>query len=164
VQHQGRLPSPARELKSADGIILSSPNYMSGVTAQLKTVFDRSVNCEHEQYLTGKYGFSIMTAGGVDEDLLLGIMNGFIKESGGTVISSVGLLMNRGPAAMEAAIKRAHDMGRDLVEAIEEKRVYPEQVAEHEAWRKQFARTIEANKERWSHNYEFWEKKGWLEP
>lgn len=28
------------KLRAANGIVLSSPNYMSGITAQLKTVFD----------------------------------------------------------------------------------------------------------------------------
>ena len=58
------------------------------ITAQLKTFLDRSANFVHEQYLDGKYGFSIMTAGGDGEKGVLGIMNRFMQVSGGT--TSVG--------------------------------------------------------------------------
>jgi multimeric flavodoxin WrbA len=150
------------KLRAANGIVLSSPNYMSGITAQLKTVFDRSANCNHEQYFDGKYAFSIMTAGGSDEELVLGIMNDFLKETGASVIGGVGLMRVRGPSGMEDAIRRARDMGKDLVKAIEENRIYPEQAAERAAWRERFARTIKANEKNWKHNYEFWVEKGWI--
>ena len=148
----------------ADGLILSSPNYMSNITAPLKAVLDRSANCVHEQQLAGEYALSIMTAGGSDEELVLGMMNSFLKESGATVIGGVGHLMNRGPSAMEAAIKRAHDMGADLVDAIREKRIYPEQVKEHAEWRERFAKTIKNNEKNWSHNYDYWVNEGWIKP
>jgi multimeric flavodoxin WrbA len=150
------------KLRAANGIILSSPNYMSGITAQLKTVFDRSANCNHEQYFDGKYAFSLMTAGGSDEELVLGIMNDFLKETGANVIGGVGLMRIRGPPGMEDAISRARSMGMDLVRAIEEERPYPEQAAERAAWRERFARTIKANEKNWKHNYEFWIEKGWI--
>jgi multimeric flavodoxin WrbA len=152
------------KLRAANGIVLSSPNYMSGITAQLKTVFDRSANCNHEQYFDGKYAFSIMTAGGSDEELVLGIMNDFLKETGASVIGGVGLMRVRGPSGLEDAIWRARVMGMDLVKAIKEKRIYPEQAAERTAWRERFARTIKANEKNWKHNYEFWVEKGWIKP
>ena len=46
------------KILAADGIILSSPNYITNVTAQLKTLFDRSPLMVHEQLFEGKYGFS----------------------------------------------------------------------------------------------------------
>jgi len=152
------------KLRAADGIILSSPNYMSGITAQLKTVFDRSANCNHEQYFEGKYAFSIMTAGGSDEELVLGIMNDFLKETGARVIGGIGLLRIRGPPGMEDAIGRARELGMDLVKAVLEKRPYPEQDAERAAWRERFSRTIKANEKNWRHNFEFWVEKGWIRP
>lgn len=155
-------PALMKELMAADGLILSCPNYIHNVPGQLKVVFDRSANCVHEQQLAGKYGFSIMTAGGSDEELVLGIMNHFLTLSGATVTGGVGHLMNRGPAAFEGAIGRAREMGADLAEAIEEKRVYPEQAAAREAWKKNFAKTIKANEKTWSHNYDYWVKTGWL--
>ncbi len=46
--------------------------------------------------------------------------------------------MSEGPSAMETAIEKSHYMGKDLVEAIKEKRQYPEQEAAHGAWREGF--------------------------
>lgn len=80
------------------------------------------------------------------------------------MVGGVGHLLNRVPAAFEATVRRAHDLGTDLVKAIGEKRNYSEQVKEHEAWRGGFARTIAVNKVNWSHNCEFWVKKGWIKP
>lgn len=105
-----------------------------------------------------------MTAGGSDEELVLGIMNDFLKETGANVIGGVGLLRVRGLSGMEEAIGRVRDMEKDLVKAIEEKRPYPEQAAERAAWRERFARTIKANEKNWKHNYEFWVEKGWIKP
>ncbi len=51
------------KLLAADGLIWSSPNYIKNVTAQLKTLFDRSPLIVHEQLFDGKYGFSLTTAG-----------------------------------------------------------------------------------------------------
>ena len=150
------------KLLSADGIILSSPNYIMNITAQLKTFLDRSANFVHEQYLDGKYGFSIMTAGGDGEKEVLGIMNRFMQVSGGTTIGGVGHLMFRGPEGLEIAIKSSSDMGRDLVAAIKDKRVYPEQAAEHAKWKEHFANNIKANKDNWKHNYERWVEMGWI--
>jgi len=152
------------KLMSADGIILSSPDYISNVTAQLKTLFDRSPMVIHEQSFDGKYGFSLTTAGsGGDEiEFVLGIMNRFLSHSGGTAIGDVGCSASQGPSAMEAAMKRSHDMGKDLVSAIGEKRQYPEQESIHKAMKERFSYLVTANKDQWKHNYQHWIEKGWI--
>lgn len=154
--------SVLEKLLSADGIIWSSPNYMANVTAQLKTLFDRSPNVTHEQLFEGKYGFSLTTAGSRDVNFVLDIMNAFMRICGGNSIGGVGCAMVQGPSAMEAAIGRSYEMGRDLVEAIREKRKYPEQEAVHKAWREGFRNIIIANKEQWPHNVDHWISKGWM--
>ena len=151
------------KLLAADGIIWSSPNYITNVTAQLKTVFDRSPLVIHEQLFEGKYGFSLTTAGSDDSGSVLEILNNFMLHSGGNTIGGVGCALAKGPEAMEAAIKKSYEMGKDLVEAIKEKRQYPEQEAVHKAWREQFKFVILANKERWEHNYSHWVEKGWIQ-
>ena len=70
--------------------------------------------------------------------------------------------MFRGPEGLEIAIKSSSDMGRDLVAAIKDKRVYPEQAAEHAKWKEHFANNIKANKDNWKHNYERWIEMGWI--
>lgn len=150
------------KLLNADGIIFSSPNYITNVTAQLKTLFDRSPLVIHEQLFDGKYGLSLTTAGSDDLDFVLGIMDNFMIHCGGSSIGGVGCSVARGPEAMEAAIEKSREKGKDLVEAIKEERKYPEQEAVHEAWKGHFKYVILANKEQWTHNCDYWMEKGWI--
>lgn len=154
----------SQRLLAANGVILSSPNYISNIAAPLKAVFDRSANFVHEQLLEGKYGFSIMTAGAGQEELILGIMNEFIVSSGGTAIGGVGVSRADGEQAMAMALVEARAKGRDLVLAIEEERLYPSQREEHMEWKRGFAKTIKRNRKAWKHNYEYWVDKGWIKP
>jgi multimeric flavodoxin WrbA len=151
-----------KKLLAADGIVLSSPNYITNVTAQLKTLFDRSPLVIHEQLFEGKYGLCLTTAGSDELDFVLGIMDNYIIHCGAKTIGGVGCSVARGPEVMEAAIVRSHEMGKDLVEAIKEKRQYPEQQTRHEAWRERFRNVILANREQWTHNCDYWMEKGWL--
>lgn len=151
-----------KKLLAADGIVLSSPNYITNITAQLKTMFNRSPLVIHEQLFDGKYGLSLTTAGSDELDFVLGIMDNFIIQCGGQTIGGMGCSVAKGPEAMEAATVKSRDMGKDLVKAIKDKRQYPEQEARHEAWRKRFKYVILANKEQWTHNCAYWMEKGWL--
>jgi multimeric flavodoxin WrbA len=155
-------PALLAKLLEADGIIWSSPNYITNVTAQLKTVFDRSPLIIHEQLFDGKYSLSLTTAGGNEVDFILGIMNNFTIQCGGKSIGGVGCSMSQGPEVIEAAIEKSREVGKDLVEAIKEKRQYPEQEATHQVWREGFKHTILAHKDHWTHNCDYWIEKGWI--
>ncbi len=150
------------KIVAADGIIYSSPNYIDGVTAQLKTLLDRSANVIHEQLFDGKYGFSLTTAGGGGDEQVLNVMNSFITKGGGYVIGSASFMASQGPEGMEAGIKKSKALGKDLATAIKEKREYPEQEAEHRQWKNRFAVSVKFNKDRWAHNYQHWVEKGWI--
>jgi multimeric flavodoxin WrbA len=78
-----------KKLLDADGIVLSSPNYITNVTAQLKTMFDRSPLVIHEQLFDGKYSLSLTTAGSDELDFVLGIMDNFMVHCGGKTIGGV---------------------------------------------------------------------------
>jgi multimeric flavodoxin WrbA len=155
-------PALKEKIVSADGIILGAPNYIDNIPAQLKVVFDRSANFIHEQLLDGKYGFTITTSGSANYGPVLEIMDSFIRKSGGLITGKLGLAMAHGPAAADAADKKAREMGKDLAKAIAEKRVYRKQVAEHLKWKDQFASTVTLNKDNWKHNYDYWVSKGWI--
>ncbi|OPY26255.1 MAG: Iron-sulfur flavoprotein [Methanocella sp. PtaU1.Bin125] len=150
------------KIVAADGIVLSAPNYIDNVPAQLKVVLDRSANFIHEQLLDGKYGFTIVTSGSPNYEMVLDMMDNFIAKSGGLRTGRLGLAMAHGPDAAVAAGKKAREMGKDLAQAIKEKRAYPEQVSEHKKWKDQFAVTVKFNKENWKHNYDLWVSKGWI--
>jgi len=150
------------KIVAADGLIVTSPNYIDNVTAQLKVFLDRSANFIHEQLLDGKYGMAITTSGSGNDDFVLGILSHFVNASGGLVTGKVGWGVGQGPAAMEAAVKKAHAAGKELAMAIKEKKPYPDQVAAHKAWKEHFAMTVTRNKDNWKHNYELWVGKGWI--
>jgi hypothetical protein len=89
-------------------------------------------------------------------------MEDFLQKSGGLRTGSLTLAMAQGPDAAKDAEKKAREMGKDLVRAIQEKRAYPQQTAEHKKWKDQFATSVKYNKENWKHNYDLWLSKGWL--
>lgn len=144
-----------------DGFVLGSPNYFRNVTAQMKTMIDRMVDAVHCQLLLGKYGCTVATAGSPTSaevtDYLSNIIIGFGAASVGAVGASPLI-----PGSMEDAEKRAFDMGTDLVKSILTKRVYPEQEPLHAERLARFRMLVTRNKDIWSHEYEYFVKKGWI--
>jgi hypothetical protein len=90
-------------------------------------------------------------------------MNNYTKSCGGNTIGGVGCAMSQGPSALEEAIEKSREMGKDLAKAIKEKRQYPEQEAAHKTWRERFKYVILANKDHWTHNCDYWMEKGWIQ-
>jgi multimeric flavodoxin WrbA len=150
------------KMMRADGIVLGSPVYINGVTAQLKTVIDRLADAIHCQMLVGKYGCAVTTAGSSGISEVLGYMNYFLNALGAVTVGEVGVAVGRNPAALDAAITKALNLGQTLADAIQTKRHYADQenaIAERGTF---FRQLIKANKEAWSHQYDYWMEKGWM--
>ena len=62
--HDDDFPALLEKMLDAEGVVIGSPNYINGVTAQLKTMLDRMADNVHCQSFAGKYGCSVCTAGG----------------------------------------------------------------------------------------------------
>lgn len=87
-------------LKKADGIILATPTYNSGVSAQLKAVMDRTraILAENPEVFRGKVGMGIAVGGdrmGGQEIALMQIhaffiLNGIIPVGGGAFGANLG--------------------------------------------------------------------------
>ncbi len=146
----------------SDGIIPGSPVYINSVTAQLKTLFDRMPDVVHCQMLHGKYGFSVSTAGGSNADLVCGYMNDTLRFMGANTTGEAYAVMAEGEVAFENACNAAYELGRDLVAAISEKRVYPEQESVHNEMHERMKSLVLFNREEWPHEYDYWKEKGWL--
>ncbi|MBN1432549.1 MAG: flavodoxin family protein [Methanomicrobiaceae archaeon] len=146
----------------SDGIILGSPVYINSVTAQLKTLFDRMPDAVHCQMLAGKYGFSISTAGGSNADLVCDYMNETLRFMGVSTTGEVYAVMAEDDNAFNEACNNAYELGKDLVAAISEKRVYPEQDIIHGEMHDRMKNIVLSNKNNWSHEFDYWKKKGWL--
>jgi multimeric flavodoxin WrbA len=150
------------KMMRADGIVLGSPVYINGVTAQLKTMIDRLADAIHCQMLVGKYGCAVTTAGSSGISEVLGYMKYFLNNLGAVTVGEVGVAVGRNPAALNAAMTEALSLGQTLADAIQSKRHYADQesaIAERGAF---FRQLIKANKEAWSHQYDYWMEKGWM--
>jgi multimeric flavodoxin WrbA len=144
----------------ADGIVLGSPVYIDGVTAQLKTLIDRTADAIHCQLFTGKYGCAVSTTGGGGDAEVIEYMNRFLVKLGATAVGGVGIALGRNPLGLPETEEKAFALGRTLANAIRTKRSYPEQEAQHAAQREYFCRLVQANKEMWTHEYDFWVGQG----
>jgi len=154
------FPDILDRMLDADGIVLGSPNYIDNVSAQMKVVFDRMADVIHCQMFSGKYGCSVCTAGGSNEMEVVGYMNRVLTSFGAQVVGGVGVAFRGNPDAILPAEKKAYELGRDLVDAIRTKRSYPDQEAILKARREYFCQLVQANRDRWTHEYEWWVQAG----
>jgi len=154
------FPDLFDRMLDADGIVLGSPNYIDQVSAQMKVVFDRMADAIHCQMFSGKYGCSVCTAGGSNEMEVAGYMNRVLNSLGALVVGSVGVAFRGNAEAILPAEKKAYELGRDLAVAIRTKRSYPDQEAVLKARQEYFCQLVQANKDRWAHEYDWWVQAG----
>jgi multimeric flavodoxin WrbA len=150
------------KIHEADGIIFSTPVYVNNMTAQLKTLLDRMTSPLHCQFLDGKYVSSIVTTGSADDDKVIAMIDEFAIQCGATVLKGVGLVWLKDRAFDTAKIK-SEELGKEFVLAVQGKKSYPKQEKAREISRKRFAITVNSQKERWQHDYQYWVDKGWLQ-
>jgi hypothetical protein len=104
----------------------------------------------------------VTTAGSSGISEVLGYMKLWLNELGAVTVGEVGVAIGRNPAALDAAIIEARNLGQTLADAIQSKRHYADQesaIAERAAF---FRQLVKANKEAWSHQYDYWMEKGWM--
>ena len=116
----------------ADGIIFGTPVYFWDVTAQAKTIIDRTFALNRpERSLANKVGGIVVVAGS------LGIID-VLKELYFFMATRRMLPANYvaaypvppgGLKEMEKCLKAAYDMGRQMVKIVEQKFVYPKDIA-----------------------------------
>ena len=152
------------KMGAAEGIILGAPNYINSVPARLKALMDRCALQIHTQRWLGKYGAAVATAGGSEEDEVARYMNHFLSVCGAQTVgiataraAGVGALLDQ-----EAALAAAQALGADLVAAIREKRVYPEQAAAQAAFKERMRELVTRMADHAPFQHDYWEKMGWL--
>ena len=145
---------------ASDGIVLGSPNYINSVTAQMKALFDRMADSIHCQLFSGKYGCSVCTAGGSKADEVADYMNGVLLTLGASTAGRVGVVLGTDPDTLVLAERRAYDLGKVLAAAIEANVAYPLQEEMHREMRERMKALVQRNKNRWHHEYQYWERAG----
>lgn len=145
---------------AADGIVLSSPNYVVNVSAPMKAFIDRLADAIHCQLFTGKYGCSLATAGGSKSAEVCSYMNSVLQILGATTVGEVAVDIAGDPAALTGALPRARDLGAGLVRAIAEEWHDPAQDAFHQEMHENMKRLVSSDKEAFAHEYAYWSEKG----
>jgi multimeric flavodoxin WrbA len=149
-------------IMGADGIILGAPNYINSVPAPMKALFDRMADAIHCQMLNGKYGCSVCTAGGSGEMEVVQYMNNVLGTLGTTVVGGVGVAIGRDPTALGKAETEALKLGKKLVQSIRGEHTYPDQDELHQQRKEYFCELVKNNKDRFSHEYEWYVQMGWM--
>lgn len=160
--HDDDFGSLLEKMKASEGMVWGSPVYIDSVTAQLKTLIDRMADTIHCQHFLGKYGCAVATSGSSGEKIVVDYLNSTFVKFGGSTVGGVGVAIGQDSHAIYAAEKKAHDLGKMLVEAIRTKRHYPEQEAYRLMFRARFKQIMQAHKEEWASEYRYWKKAGWL--
>ncbi len=143
---------------NADGLVLASPVYLNQVTAQLKTVLDRSSHFVHCMRLIGKYLAVVTTSGGGGGAQV----QAYLKHYGNTVgAQCVGGVDARSPLK-PADVAAATALGKALVTAIQTKQQYPDQIQKIELQKQYFRKLITLRKDDWPYEYQFWSNQDWL--
>lgn len=117
------------KLLAADAFILATPNYLFSVTAQLKAFLDRCNALIHLTALEGKYAALVESSGGGGDEEVLDYMQRIVNAMGAQNVGSIGS-PGAGPRMFpdqEALFRKARALGKDLCDAVREKRNFPEQ-------------------------------------
>ena len=157
------FPDLFERMMGADGIVLGAPNYIDSIPAPMKAVFDRMADAVHCRMFTGKYGCSVSTAGGPNFGPIVDYMNYALSSFGAITVGGVGVSVGRGLQALPDAEEKARALGQTLVRSIKGEIHYPEQEEMQRQRREYFRQLILWNKDKWTHEYEWYERMGWID-
>ena len=158
------FPDLFATLMDPDGIVLGAPNYIDSVPAALKAVFDRMADAIHCQMFYRKYGCSVCTAGGSNHGPVVEYMNHALSSLGTITVGGVGVAMKDGEEALRAGVRDSVRLGEKLVRSIRGECSYPEQEAALLQRRDYFRQLVLWNRDKWTHEYDWYRQMGWLTP
>jgi multimeric flavodoxin WrbA len=149
-----------QKIMDADGLLLCSPNYIYSVSAQTKAFMDRCCGIIHCMGFEGRYGASVVTSGGGDEEQIANYMNHFLITTGITPVGSVWATMGLLPDNQftDEIVGHARVLGRKLVHSWKSKVVVPEVERARENFQERMRYLMIYRKEEWPYEYAFWQK------
>jgi len=147
-----------QEIMAADGLVLASPNYIRNVSAQLKAFMDRCCGVVHCLGFEGRYGASVVTSGGGEDEFVAETMNHFLMTTGVRSVGSVWTVMGQiGDEGFPEEISaRAAALGRNLVSSWKNRTINPEAEKEMAAFRERMRALIAYHKDEWPYEYKYW--------
>lgn len=151
-----------RKMQGADGIVLGSPVYISGPSAQMKTLLDRCSPEVHCLLLEGKYGASISTSGGMKEETTAQYLEEFLRRCGALTVGHVYTYGQELATQEGKVLERVDTLAQELVKAVEEKRDYPQFHEEMKGFKERMKQLMNHRKDEYKYEYEYWQEKEWL--
>jgi len=149
-----------QKILAADGLVLGSPNYIFSVSAQMKAFMDRCGCMVHCLGFHGKYGASVVTSGGGDEEPIAEYLNHFLMITGiqsvGSVWATMGLIF--GDDFPDDVTSRALDLGKRLVQAWKNKETFPEIQEKMAAFKERMRQLMQYHQKEWPYEYNYWQK------
>ena len=146
------------QMLAADGIVLASPVYLNAVTAQMKTLLDRTSHFIHCLRLADKYLAAVTTSGGGGGAETLSSLKKYAMLVGAQFSGGVDAAV----PLKESDLAAARTLGAKLVADIRDQTIDPAQAFAIEEHKKYFGRIIGYNKDHWPYEYKYWQDKGWL--
>jgi multimeric flavodoxin WrbA len=149
-----------QKVYESDALILGSPNYIWSVSAQMKAFMDRCCGVIHCMSFEGRYGVSVVTSGGGDEQPICDYLNHFLMMTGITPVGSVWATMGAsvGEGFPQEKKDEARRVGAELVQAIEEKAVFPDFEKTKDEFKQRMQMLMLYRKEDWPYEWEYWQK------
>jgi multimeric flavodoxin WrbA len=150
-------------IRSADGVILASPVYVLGVTAQMKTFIDRMLPLAHRPFLMGKYGAAVSVSAGWGHEAVADYLAGFLTAMGASVVGTA-YAEAAGPGMFkdkEGAFACAARTGESLARAIGEKWKLPESSACRN-FQLFLVELFKSNPKLFQADYNYWREKGYI--
>lgn len=159
------FPEIQQKVLEADGLVLGSPNYIFSVSAQMKAFMDRCSSMVHCLGFHGRYGASVVTSGGGDEEAIADYLNHFLMITGiqsvGSVWATMGLILGEG--FPEDISSRALGLGKRLVQAWRSQETFPEIQEKMAAFKERMRRLMQYRRKEWPYEYQYWQKTWGLE-
>jgi multimeric flavodoxin WrbA len=148
------------EIIESDGVALASPNYIFNVSAQLKAFMDRCCGVIHRMAFEGKYGATIVTSGGGDEETVAEVIDHFMITTGITPVGSVWATMGSfaGEEFPTEISKKAQALGRKLVHDWKNHISTHEIEARKAAFMERMRKLMIYRKNEWPSEYEYWKE------
>ncbi len=145
----------------SDGYLLATPNYMNGVTGQIKTLFDRSFSyLYHLQKLKGKHAVTVVSSGGPEFDAVQAYFSNILEMMGtwkvGSVAASEGQFEDEDEAKdIEESL---FELGKRLVTAIENRNTYEDQEGKMALYYAAIEYLVVAQKPRLAYENKYWKE------
>ena len=146
------------KMLAADGIVLASPVYLDQVTAQLKAMLDRTSQFIHCLRLMDKYLAAVTTSGGGGGAAAQSFLRKYALMGGAQFVGGV----DAGVPLKQVDVDAARTLGETLAVSIRDQTCDPAQLFAIEEQKKRFGRLIGVHRDSWSHEYKYWQGKGWL--